>query len=605
MGRMKERKMYLTKRPENGVWYFRRPIPKELQPFVVSGNKQTITVSLKSKSLAEARKHHHAHWMESERVLDEARARKDAGASAVRNDFKLTHGKKPTSRELVTKRGFGEFTKAELMAIVQRWYSQTQEKNLERCRFTFNFGDSESKKHALADLDTQLFSLERRDSAEPDFEVFRMIREMVESAGGYVSITKDGGEIDLHLWFVAVVRERLIQLNRFSRGILETGVPPLFVDASPEFAIAQSGASLGGKPSASLDDLILRFDKDPSHEHLKQKTRDEFKLVYAMLREFVGGATPCQSITREHITELRDVYQNIPAHSASLYPKKKMREVAELAKRDGKLPMERSTFNKRMTLLASLFNFAVRENMIAASPALKLKMKKGRKSAGEKSFTVDQLKTIFEGPLYKKFAGDELARFTPNHRLCPHEFWAPLIALFQGCRMEELLQLRLDDIAKKDAVDCIHIRAGEGQSVKTDASLRTIPLHPELKKLGFLCYVKEVGKAGLDELFPDAKRGKTYGNRSHNYSKRFNRYLSDIGLKTGRNQVFHSFRHTFVDALRNAGVPEDIRRRLGGWTDKTSLESEYGGRLLPLLSRELDKLHFDGLDFSSLHVADK
>jgi len=169
--------------------------------------------------------------------------------------------------------------------------------------------------------------------------------------------------------------------------------------------------------------------------------------------------------------------------------------------------------------------------------------------------------------------------------------------------MEEILQLRTDDIGEEEGVPCIRIRQGKGQSLKTETSRRTLPLHPELEKLDFLNYVEAVRNAGITDLFSDAKRGKTYGNRSHNYSKRFNRYLAQVGVKAGRDQVFHSFRHTFTDGLRVAGVPEDVRRRLGGWKDNTSLESRYGGRLPAHLAKNLAKLKFDGLDLSHLHTA--
>lgn len=591
--------MYLMRRPENGMWYFRRPIPKELQPFVVCGNKQTFTVSLRTKNLAEARRMHHEHWMESERVFDEARSRAKAGVTvgSAKNG-----GKSPTAKQVVARRPVHQFTKSELLALVQRWFLAEQETSLARHRNLFNFSDSDERKQALASLASELAILELRDGAQMDFLTSVAKKKIVEDAGGIVTLVHPGTFTETHFWFTAIVRESLIMLNRFATGILEKGTPPQLDALSPELSgiTLRKEAATSLVSAVTLRDLIERHEKDPNRQHVKAKTRDETKLVYSMLTEALGETTSLASITREKIKELQDLYRNLPAHFTRLYPNKTLRQAAELAKRDGRPPMERATFNKRMTLLSGVFRYAVREQLMQSSPAEGLTLREKKKAEGQKSFTSEQLRLIFEGPLFQAFAREPNARLSPNHRLQPHQFWTPLLALFQGFRMEEILQLSPDDIAREDGTHCIHIREGEEQSVKTEASLRVVPLHPMLARFGFLRYVQAARDAQLKELFPDAKRGRTYGNRSHNYSKRFSRYLADVGVKEGRNQVFHSFRHTFTDGLRICDVPEDVRRRLGGWTDRTSLESSYGGRVLPLLAKHLAKLKYPGLNLSHL-----
>ncbi len=53
-----------------------------------------------------------------------------------------------------------------------------------------------------------------------------------------------------------------------------------------------------------------------------------------------------------------------------------------------------------------------------------------------------------------------------------------------------------------------------------------------------------------------------------------NKWLKDNGLaKVG--QGLHSFRHTLVDRLRDAGVPKDVREQIGGWKSQGVSES-YG-----------------------------
>lgn len=64
-------------------------------------------------------------------------------------------------------------------------------------------------------------------------------------------------------------------------------------------------------------------------------------------------------------------------------------------------------------------------------------------------------------------------------------FWAPLIALYSGMRLEEICQLHLSDIVKMDGVLCFSINEESGGSgyvkhVKSSAGIRKVPVHPHL-----------------------------------------------------------------------------------------------------------------------------
>jgi hypothetical protein len=73
-----------------------------------------------------------------------------------------------------------------------------------------------------------------------------------------------------------------------------------------------------------------------------------------------------------------------------------------------------------------------------------------------------------------------------------------------------------------------------------------------LIKLGFDKYHARAVALGAKQLFdikPDAR-----GYYSGEPSKFFGNYLRDIGVKSGRNLNFHSFRHTAADAFRRADL---------------------------------------------------
>lgn len=59
----------------------------------------------------------------------------------------------------------------------------------------------------------------------------------------------------------------------------------------------------------------------------------------------------------------------------------------------------------------------------------------------------------------------------------------------------------------------------------------------------------------------------------------FSAVLESAGL-TGKGFTFHSWRHTFRTRLSEAGVADDIAKRLGGWTqDKTAAHYDHAERL--------------------------
>ncbi|MGO7388739.1 integrase, partial [Rhizobium ruizarguesonis] len=62
--------------------------------------------------------------------------------------------------------------------------------------------------------------------------------------------------------------------------------------------------------------------------------------------------------------------------------------------------------------------------------------------------------------------------------------------LYSGARPAEIAQLGVDDVREDWGHWIMHITTeGDGdKSVKTAGSMRVVPVHPELVKLGFLDY---------------------------------------------------------------------------------------------------------------------
>jgi len=79
------------------------------------------------------------------------------------------------------------------------------------------------------------------------------------------------------------------------------------------------------------------------------------------------------------------------------------------------------------------------------------------------------------------------------------------------------------------------------------------------------------------------------------FSKRFGWWLREkAGVKDAR-LVFHSTRHSFADALRRAGVPEDIRDALLGHSSGGKIGRRYGtGHSLRALKEAINRVNYSG-----------
>lgn len=104
------------------------------------------------------------------------------------------------------------------------------------------------------------------------------------------------------------------------------------------------------------------------------------------------------------------------------------------------------------------------------------------------------------------------------------KFWVPLIALYSGLRLGEIVQLLAADLREEQGVWFFDVTKGEDKSLKTANSERRVPVHPQLLELRLL----EL-KGKNKRLFPDIEPGQD-GYYSHNFSKWWGRYARRIGF---------------------------------------------------------------------------
>ena len=170
----------------------------------------------------------------------------------------------------------------------------------------------------------------------------------------------------------------------------------------------------------------------------------------------------------------------------------------------------------------------------------------------------------------------------------PWRMWIALIGRYHGLRSNEACQLYSDDIQKVNGVWCFNIRATrDGQSLKTEASQRLVPIHSKLLDGGFLDFVASRRGGRLFKELP---------YRNHCYSHLFGQWFS---RNRPVDKDFHSLRHTVALNIRDNRPDQKIKTansaRLvpihssliaGGFID--FVQERVGGRLFPELPHRQD-----------------
>ncbi len=535
-------------RKGTGTYYFRRVVPQPLRSIL----GREIVVSLKTKDKEEAKRKVKAEgikadqrfadaWEKHRRLVGNPEALAEEWKQALlRDDAEARSLFQPkTKEELDTELEDLEGLLSESKNVLALGYLRPDIAEAIR---------SILKKHGL-----------RLSADSPEFR--RMAHAFIRATADAVRIIRKRAEGD---WQEDVVSERVSV--------------PLLAEVDPE-----------ENPS-----LSLLLDKWIAERKPPSKTRHEWEAHLRRFREVVGGDLPVKGITKAHVRRFKDDLMQLPPRVPKKLQGKTVPEILEAVGPDPSTPrLTAAAVRKSLAAIQSVLGWAVRQGYIESNPASGLMPREGKalREEGRVPYDADDLKRIFMSPV---FTGcKSLARRTePGPDVIRDaSYWLPLLGLFTGARLEELGQLLVSDVREEDGISYLDIRAGDGKSLKTKSSMRKVPLHPELIRLGFLEYAKgQQGPRVFPELKPD-----THGKLTSHWSKWYGRYARAIGL-TDPRKTFHSFRHTFKDACRRAEISEEHHDALTGHSNG-SVGRGYGvGVPLKVLAGAVEKISYPGVE---------
>lgn len=316
------------------------------------------------------------------------------------------------------------------------------------------------------------------------------------------------------------------------------------------------------------------------------------------------GPLPLLDIKRSHARKFREALQLVPKSRKGALLKASLPELSDYGRAHPSVPkVSPGTVNKQLGAVQAIagwgrHNGLVPEDAPWSDPFEEMRLDEEQSHRGP--FDARDLQIIFNAPLFTEHKLPAGAKGAAG-------IWLPLLALFAGARQAELAGLRVSDIREDDTTHAPLMwftrDTKVGRRLKTKSSERVVPVHHQLVEIGFLKFVAERRKEGQQAwLFPTVAPDQKGALSA--WAKWWGRHLrTHVGVKD-TDKVFHSFRHGFQDALRQATPDEELRDALAGRSSGKSVSRRYGAKAMlerwgvTALTAAIDKINYPGLDLS-------
>lgn len=555
----------LRQRGKSGVWYLRRVVPTDLRDHL---KKREVLISLGTADRDEARRLYLSRWAEFDDYF--AACRKEMignGPAALR----------PLSQP-------------QMLQLVRRYVARKDADNID----VGPLSDTDAIENQVDDERMALMELE--NPKHPHH--FQTIDAAVREALAMTAQTTEQASTEYDT-LLEYVRLALVELHNRRLRRLNGDKSFTHIDALFDPRVKADAVTL----KQAADDWLAEYQT--THK-VKAKRAAKVDGTISLILEFFGADTLVIDLTSKRCRDYRDMLNKLPPHRHKRYPKKSLKQVLQIAESKNLAPISYESQSQHLGPLKNILAQAVADGVITNNPAQGLEVIAKKTPAEDRRmpFTTEELTRIFTAPLYTGCVDDGWNYKKPGpHRPKRGRYWVPLIALYTGMRLNELCQLRVLDIQQTEGgTPYLAVTEGEdGMSLKNLGSRRSMPIHPDLVRMGLLAYHRQMAKAGHKQLFPELTVAST-GYRSDNFSKWFSAgFLPSVNAKKPGDGS-HVFRHNFRDALRRVEAPKEITDRLGGWRDR-SVQASYGaGFDVDHLARYLNQIAYPGLDLSHLYV---
>ena len=350
--------------------------------------------------------------------------------------------------------------------------------------------------------------------------------------------------------------------------------------------------------SPKLTEMKEEFIGERLLSGFSPKSTRELESTIDDLIEIIGDI-PILKVTPNNARDFKKIISSLPKYR-NQSPRYRGLTIKQILSLDGVEGQEPKNINKLIYRVRVFFKW-LKNNYSEYVPqnhfdGLSIQEKKFDKPRD--IFTNKELHKIFDTT---PFLNNTIRN--PHRRNKLASYFVPIIAIHTGMRLEEICQLRLEDVYKEGTVDIIRVTISKETKLKTVTSQRIVPIHENLKRVGFLEYCNYMKKQKKERVFWDLTKSRDgYGR---NIGRYFMEYLRKVGVYEFQSKVFHSLRHSFITNLLQNGVREEVVNGLCGHKQKTMSTTIYfkGGFPSDLLYEEgISKLNFEGINFGKLKI---
>jgi hypothetical protein len=584
-----------------GVWCVQRKVPERLQAAVariLGGKKQTqvyLKKSLATKDRREANRRATHALADIDRTLREAEAltRKPTVKAAARTSLTDTEIKRMAEYVYATALAWDERTR----------YGRDELKRMEAEHLRLE-GRPLSGPWAIpyeALPEHGLSPAQLADRREQLAEELKDMREYlalgnISAVEHHIIDALDAFQIDLDRQSATYPKLGMEVLRTYVRALQAIEQRDAGEPVPTPALLAAPNVAASGTLREALEGWKKERERPEGTVHEYSRAIDMFVQMH--------GNLPILEIKRSHARTFREALQLVPKSRKGALLRASLPELSDYGRAHPTVQkVSPGTINKQLGAVQAIagwgrHNGLVPEDAPWSDPFEEMRLEE--EQSQREPFDARDLQTIFDAPLFT-------AHKLPVGAKGDAGIWLPLLALFAGARQAEYAGLRVsdirDDVGTRVPLMWFMRDVKAGRRLKTKSSERVVPVHPQLIEIGFLDYVSARRKLGEQVwLFPTVAPDQKGALRA--WAKWWGRYLrTHVGVKD-TDKVFHSFRHGFQDALRQATPDEELRDALAGRSSGKSVSRRYGAKAMverwgvKALKTAMDKIEYAGLDLS-------
>ncbi|MBI1689673.1 tyrosine-type recombinase/integrase [Methylorubrum sp. DB1722] len=322
-----------------------------------------------------------------------------------------------------------------------------------------------------------------------------------------------------------------------------------------------------------------------------EKTQRQHRAVGRMLGD-IAGTDDLRRITHAHLAAYVQNLSNLPKSYgkssrdadlsiADLIERGRTMRAAGQAEKVGLSP---ATVNRHITQLSTIAKYCrAKQRPIGQVELLSDFRLIDPERDGEKrpAFEVDEVEKLFAHPVWTSTASEpEMLRIARRQQIFAAIYWLPLLGYYSCARLSELAYLELGDVDVERGT--LKIQPTRRRRLKNAVSRRTLPIHPELIRLGFLDFVRSRAGGRHDLIFSEIAQLGENTPLSNLFDKRWTVVL-DEAVPSAREEgkTFHSFRHFGNTEMIRQLVLDPIRESMLGHEGATVNSRNYKKTLKP------------------------